>query len=161
MTSKNGYAAGTSVPVERSKAELDRILHRVGADERGIINQSGFVTVAFRLEGVTVRLRVPLKPIDEVASEANLDPPRGWKGWTPAKRRSWCEREAEQVERERWRVLVLLCKAKLEAVALGHTTVKREFLHDIVVKGGRTVGEVILGQLEAEKSPTLLLGSGR
>lgn len=155
------YASGTSVPVERSKAELDRILQKVGADERGIINQGGAVTVAFRLDGVTVRLRVPMKPATEIASEANVDPPHGWKGWTPAKRQAWCERTADQVERERWRVLVLLCKAKLEAIALGHTTVRREFLHDVVVKGGRTVGEVILGQLEAEKSPTLLLGSGR
>ena len=43
--------------------------------------------------------------------------------------------------RRRWRVLVLLVKAKLEAVASGETSVRDEFMANIVLLDGRTMGE--------------------
>lgn len=55
----------------------------------------------------------------------------------------------EQAVRQRWRALALVVKAKLEAVEAGISTVEREFLADITLPGGTTVGEWATPQLAA------------
>lgn len=69
--------------------------------------------------------------------------PPGWWRKGDAYRAEWCRRRVDQVARERWRALVLLVKAKLELVALGISTVEREFLADIALPDGRTVHEAM------------------
>jgi len=49
----------------------------------------------------------------------------------------------ENERRQRWRVMVMVTKAKLEAVACGISTIEREFLSDIVLPDGRTVAETM------------------
>jgi hypothetical protein len=73
----------------------------------------------------------------------------------------WVEAE----ERRRWRAQLLLIKAKLEMIATGTTTVEREFLADMLMPNGSTVGSQALPALarayETGKMPSLLaLGSG-
>jgi hypothetical protein len=63
-------------------------------------------------------------------------------------RREDRNRNAEQVEREHWRALLLLVKAKLEFVAGGLSTVEREFLAHVVLPNGSTVGDEIAPRLE-------------
>lgn len=160
------YAHGTTVTTERSRAELDRILAKAGADERGFVTNPGLVQVGFKIHGIPVRIGVQHRMPREIFDEAHAnfiagDGVHGWKSWTQAKRNAWAEKQADQEERERWRVLVLLVKAKLEAIELGYSTVEREFLADIVAKDGRTVGEYIIDQLADRKAPTLMLGDGR
>jgi hypothetical protein len=53
-----------------------------------------------------------------------------------------------QEERQRWRALVLVVKAKLEAVESGITTFEEEFLAHVVIADGSTVGEWMAPQLE-------------
>ena len=53
-----------------------------------------------------------------------------------------------QDERRRWRALVLVVKAKLEAVESGITTFEDEFLAHIVLPDNRTVTEWLKPQLE-------------
>jgi hypothetical protein len=53
----------------------------------------------------------------------------------------------EQGCRARWRQLYLLVKAKIEAVSIGLSTVEREFLADVYLPDGRTVGEALAPQL--------------
>ncbi len=70
----------------------------------------------------------------------------------------------DQACRERWRQLVLLVKAKLEAIALGLSTVEREFLADVYLPDGRTVHQALQdGLVEMYKSGTLppMLGPAR
>lgn len=55
----------------------------------------------------------------------------------------------EQACRSRWRALYLIIKAKLEAVDSGISTIEREFLYDIVLPDGKTVGEYMAPQIEA------------
>ena len=45
------YASGTSVPVERSRAELETLLAKHGADQRGIATDDtrGVATITFRI----------------------------------------------------------------------------------------------------------------
>lgn len=53
-----------------------------------------------------------------------------------------------QDERRLRRLLVLLVKAKLEAVREGASTIEREFLSDTVLWGGQTVAEALTPQIE-------------
>jgi len=150
------YAKGTSVPVERSKAELDRLLSRAGATQRliGSDDEHGVAFAAFSLTGRQVRLRVPL-------------PRRGEPRFVNRPGSSWrqrpkadAERAWDQAVRERWRGLVLLVKAKLEAIGLGVSTPEREFMADIALPDGRTVHQALAEQLELAylngKMPPLL-----
>lgn len=73
--------------------------------------------------------------------------------------------DTPQEERQRWRALLLVVKAKLEAVESGITTFEEEFLAHIVLPDNRTVGEWLEPQLEAAYNaggmPRLLMPGGR
>jgi hypothetical protein len=56
---------------------------------------------------------------------------------------TWIEAE----ERRRWRAQLLLVKAKLEMIATGDSTVEREFLADMLMPNGKTVGSQALPAL--------------
>jgi hypothetical protein len=53
-----------------------------------------------------------------------------------------------QRQRQRWRALVLVVKAKLEAVESGISTFEREFLADLMLPDGSTVGDFVKPQIE-------------
>lgn len=53
----------------------------------------------------------------------------------------------DQAVRSRWRALVLVIKAKLEAVATGIVTFEEEFLAHVVLPSGDTVGRWVEPQL--------------
>lgn len=135
MTLQARFASSTAVPVDRSRAELERLLRRYGADQFVSGWESGRAMVGFTIEGRSVRLEVPLP------SEADLSTKH-----RPSGSRA-LENAIAQVERQRWRALLLLVKAKLEAIALGIETLETAFLADIVVRGGKTVGELLRPQL--------------
>ncbi len=68
----------------------------------------------------------------------------------------------EPEERQRWRAVLLVIKAKLESVESGISTLEQEFLAWIVMPGGRTLGDHILPKLEqitqSGKLPSLMAG---
>lgn len=136
------FAADTTVPAERSRAEIDKMLQRAGATQRmmGSDDAGGFAFVVFGLVGRQVRLRVPLPKLN--SCEFDRDG-RGSRRTADARRRVW-----EQACRARWRALVLLLKAKLEAISLGLSTPEREFLADIFLPDGRTVYEFLADPLK-------------
>jgi len=149
------FAADTSVPVEKSKAEVDALLARAGASQRllGVDDEKGEAWVIFRLEQWQIRLAIPLPRPDEIRAQ-HKSPRRTWE---ETNRRAW-----EQTCRTRWRAMLLLVKAKLEAIELGISTVEREFLADIYLPDGRRMGEALSPQIaEAYATgtmPPLLLG---
>jgi hypothetical protein len=65
--------------------------------------------------------------------------------------------------RRRWRSLVLVIKAKLTAVEDGISTIEREFLADVLLADGTTLGEWAAPQLahvyEVGRMPELMPGS--
>jgi hypothetical protein len=143
------YAENTAVPVERSKTEIERILARYGADQFIYGTEPGRALIAFRAEGRQVRFVLPLPQLDD------FDGTLGQR-----------TKRYEQEQRRRWRALVLIVKAKLEAVETGIVTFEQEFLAHTVLPSGATVGEWMAPQLEAaytsgEMPPLLALGSGR
>lgn len=153
------YAKGTSVSVERSRAELGSILARYGAKNYvvGSDDDAGLAHIGFALEGHRVRLSIPLPKFDDFATHVD----RGRKivvPSTPERQR----KDFEQACRERWRAAVLMTKSKLELVQLGCSSFEREFLADVLLPDGRTVHEALREPLRSAeitgRMPRYLLG---
>lgn len=134
------YAENTSVPVERSRAELERILERYGADAFMYGWNPEGAAIQFRAHGRHVKFELPLPAKDEqrfwIHSRGRRTPEAALKEW-------------EQACRQRWRALTLVVKAKLEAVEAGITIFEDEFLAHIVLPNGQTAGEWMRPQVDA------------
>jgi hypothetical protein len=138
------YAKGTSVSVERSKAELDTLLGKHGAVQRAIMHDepAGFAAVVFVLRGRKYKIEVPMPTPASALPKAGAEP-RGWSTWEASRRTHWASSQWEQACRERWRGLLLLVKAKLEIVRMGVSTFEREFLADLLLPDGQTAHQTI------------------
>lgn len=152
------YAAETKVPVERSQNELVTLLKKHGATAHAFGVEDGVARVMFQLGGRRVRFELSVPNPDHFLS----DIPRNIRH---AHRRDWLNRKAEQAERQRWRALVLVCKAKLELIAEGMGTVETEFMANIVLPNNQLVGEWLAPQIESayanKKMPPLLPGASK
>lgn len=62
------------------------------------------------------------------------------------------EPQSEQAKRQKWRALLLLVKAKLEAVDAKIVTFEEAFLSDIVMSDGKTVWERVRDPIALEYS---------
>lgn len=147
-TTKN-YAAGTKVTVERSRAELDSLLSKHGATSRGIQcnDAEGIAMVAFIIHGHKYRIELPLPKL--TLNVVVKEQPRGWDSWSSSRRSDYATKTWQQACRERWRALVLTVKAKLEIIAIGVSSVEREFLADMVLENGATLHQQLGQALEA------------
>ena len=137
------YAANTSVSVERSRAEIESILSKYGANKFAYFSEDTKACIAFEISGKRIRFLLPLpdKREDQFKyrkhySSRKLNTPGQQHG-------AW-----EQACRQRWRALALAVKAKLEWVETGIVTVEEEFLPYIVTANGKTVAEMVMPQLE-------------
>jgi len=151
------YAENTSVLVSRSRAEIEAVVSRYGAERFASMLESGRAAILFEANGKRVQFELPLPDKKDFI----LKPYRG-----RHKERTLEEIETawEQACRQRWRALALVVKAKLEAVESGITTFEDEFLAHIVLPDGKTVGRWFKPQLEAayqNKKMPPLLGDGR
>lgn len=134
------YAEGTTVPVEKTRADLEALLRKHGASSVAVgWDEKLGARILFRLADRFVQLSVPLPD--------------------PRTYRKPPQREAE--ERRLWRSRLLIVKAKLELIGGGETTVEREFLADLVLPNGATVGETaapaIAAAYESGQMPRSLL----
>jgi hypothetical protein len=155
MKAPRRFAENTDVSAERSRSELDQLLGKFGATQRAtyVDDDLGTAAVQFRMSGRMVRLEV------KVARITSAPINRG--GVSTA---DWIKARNEQLERSAWRRLVLVVKAKLELIADGGSTFDREFLADILLPDGRTVGKALTPTLDEAYStgdmPRFLLGTG-
>lgn len=145
------YAAETSVPVEKSRAEIEKILMRYGATSFAYFTSADRASIAFeaRDRRIVFNLPMPSRALKEFTHHS-----RGPR--TPvAALAAW-----EQACRQRWRALALAIKAKLEAVDVGITTFEDEFLAHIMLPNGDTVGSWMKPQIalayERREMPPLL-----
>jgi hypothetical protein len=151
------YAQDTVVSVEKSRAEIERILQRYGATKFMYGCDTAKAVICFEAKAKMVKFELPLPDRSD----------RRFK-YTEHRRRVRTDDEAykawEQACRTRWRALALCVKAKLEAVSSGITTFESEFLAHFVMPNGKTLGEVAIPQLEAAvlngQMPQLLIGNG-
>jgi hypothetical protein len=128
------YAEGTIVSVARSQEEIQRLVRKHGARKVGTYTDDDAAVVTFQTNDRTVKFRIPMPgPKDPrvVAAAAKIH----------RDRESALDRALEAEERRRWRALVLVIKARLEAVAEGVETFDEAFLAHIVTPGGATILE--------------------
>jgi hypothetical protein len=144
------YAQSTSVSSDKTRAEIDHCLTRYGATGFMYGWQGDAALIAFAMRGRSVKFLLPLPAkSDHQFTHHSFGPHK-----PEAALAQW-----EQACRQRWRALALCIKAKLEAVECGITTFKHEFLAHFATPDGRTVGEVIIPQLnDATNPPLILLG---
>jgi hypothetical protein len=115
------YAAKTKVPAERTRSEIEELVRRHGATKFASAwdDVSGRAEIEFAIQGRRIRFAMQMPEADH----------------------------AQQV-RSRWRSLMLAIRAKLESVKTGIETFDEAFLAHVVMKDGRTFGEITLKQLE-------------
>jgi hypothetical protein len=139
------YAKQTNVPVEKTRTEIERTLMRYGATGFMYGYDGSRAMIAFQMTGRRVRLNLGLPGRGErefMYKKVNQ--------YNYGKRRTAAEQEAawEQACRQKWRALLLVIKAKLEAVEAGITTLDDEFLAGVMLPDGRTVGDWARPQIE-------------
>lgn len=127
------YAEGTTVPVDRSRAEIEHIVRKYGADQMN----SGWTTekavVMFRMKDRYIRVDMPL-----AIAGVTLD----------KRRYKMSQNQVDQENRRRWRALVLYIKAKLESVDSGIVSFEQAFMAHIILPNKQTVGEYMQPQIE-------------
>lgn len=148
------YASATSVSVERSRAEIESLLRKHGATGFAYAWQESSARIEFMLHNRHLRFELVLP---DPADRAFAQTPGGRRTRRPEDR----ERAWEQACRSSWRALLLIIKAKLEAIAIGVSVFEQEFLAFIVTRDGRTVADIVVPQLAANASSRLMLTAGR
>lgn len=149
------YAEGTTVAIEKSLAEIVRLVKKAGADHVAQYEEPERLTVQFFVAERTIRFQVALPPVSGM-------PTRNGRGstLTGEQRRE----KAAQAARQRARALLLVIKAKLESVESGVETFEQAFLPNIVLSNGDTVFERIAQPVALEYASgsrmTLLAGPG-
>lgn len=135
------YAQDTQVSADKSKAEIERLLTKYGADQFASGWAANTAKVMFRFNGKLIRFTLPMPDKKDRAFTHTTG-----RGYTRSEDEAY--REWEQACRQRWRALALVVKAKLEAVESGITTFEEEFLAHIVLPSGQTLGETVMPQVE-------------
>lgn len=149
------YASQTEVAPDRSRAEIERTLVRYGATKFMYGWEDDMAAVAFEMKGRRLRFTLPLPDRAEF-SRTPQGKPRAATAVTTA---------YDQAVRQRWRALSLAIKAKLESVEAGIEQFEEAFMAQIVLPGGKSVGEWMVPQihhayLNNTMPPLLGLGSG-
>lgn len=159
------YAENTTTPVASTRAEIRRLLENYGADQ--------FAEMEDRAEGThSMIVRIKGKYYKFAATRPDPEEFRQIKGSWQTRPLEEMRKKAEQEYMRRWRVLLLLLKAKLEASAgddtdqEGEATFRREFLPYALVDGNETMADRYLGEIdqfyESGRRPVpLLLPDGR
>lgn len=147
------YAADTAVPVDRTRTEIERLLGKYESTGFGYLSQGDAQVIVFEIGRRQVYMQLPMP--DRADREFTHTPTGRLRSVTEA------GRAYDQAVRARWRALLLIIKAKMEAVNAGVTTIEREFLADIALPNGQTVGQFLAPQLQAAyggEMPALLPG---
>lgn len=134
------YAQNTTVTVEKSRMEIERLITKYGADQFmsgfSLAERSAFVT--FKLENRFLRFDLTLPEKDEFKrSEGGR-----------ARTKDQAEKAWEQACRQLWRALKLAIHAKLEAWECGLYSFDRIFLGDILLPNNMTMADMYEPQIE-------------
>jgi len=130
------FAKNTKVSVLKTQAEIQALLLTKGATQFALDWEKQ--KILFNLKGKIVRFGVPkpnrkdfeLTPTGRERTEISID------------------EFYFQAMKQRWRQLLLVIKAKIEAIEVGITTMEEEFLSYFVTHTGQTIGEKLIPQLD-------------
>lgn len=153
------YASTTTVSVEKTISEIHGVVAKYKAEGFGFAFEDNKTGVYFRIKGSDsqpISVRIVLE-VPHPGHKMFLHDGRN-------RRRTAAQimRAHEQVRRSRHRSLLMIIRAKLEAVSAGISTVEREFLADTVAADGRTIAQHVQEQkhLLAQAGSRLLLPGG-
>ena len=126
------------MPVERSRAEIEKLLsrHRCTKFMAGVDHEAHRATVQFQAHNRIVKFEIDLP---------NPSDPKFRKMKNSYLQRSTTgvQKAVEQEERTKWRALLLVIKAKLEAVESHIATFEDEFLAHVLLPNQQTVAQYI------------------
>lgn len=134
MATTRKYAEGTGTSVSKSREEIERTLKRYGAHGFMYGDTGGVAAVMFEMgeRRYRIELRYP-RETDFIG---------------PQRRTQAALKAAQEAEVKRmWRALLMIIKAKLEAVKSKITTVEDEFLSSTVMVNNQVVKEWIGPQI--------------
>jgi hypothetical protein len=130
----------SKISPRETRDQIEAVLERYGADgfQYAVDRRAHRAAIAFRVDRRVVRLTVQLPDPDgpEFTTKSGG-------------KRVQAKQSYDRIVRQRWRALLLIVRAKLEAILCGVTTFDDEFLANIVMAGGRTLGEHVAPQLDA------------
>jgi hypothetical protein len=127
------FAETTSVPVERTRAEIEKIVRAHGATAFASGWQGPKATIEFIAHERRIRFALTLPSADDRKfTHINTWRERA----TTQATKMW-----EQAVRSHWRCLLLIIKGKLEAAESGIETFEDAFMAHIVLPSGMTVSE--------------------
>lgn len=135
------YAATTSVAFEKSVSEIVTLVRKAGAQQIGQMEDTDWFTVGFKLEDRAIKFTITFPSLDDMPKYNGRQ-----QFLTTAQRQD----RLDQAKRQRGRALLLVIKAKLEAVESHIETVEEAFLAHIVLADGRTVYERAKEQIALE-----------
>lgn len=115
------FAENTKVPIGRTQDEIKKILSKHGAT--GFVFGENQNTAMLMFDMASRRIKIAIKlpqPPSPNATQSSI-------------------KTYEQIKRSKWRCLLLVVKAKLEAVESGITSLEHEFMANILLPNGKTV----------------------
>lgn len=129
------YASRTKVSAAQSATDILKVLTRYGADSTMQGQSKSGAIVAFEMAGRRIKFEMPLPDPDDgefTLTECGYD-------------RSAIAADAayKKAIRQRWRALLLVITAKLEAVESGAVSFEDEFLAQTMLPNGRSVSQEI------------------
>ncbi len=148
------YAQNTSVSEVQSRIEIERLIRKhCGRDAAfSFGSMAGKAAIVFTAHGRQIKFEIPLPTREEAIAKAG----RKYRGEiirnaTDSQAKAWLDQE----DRRRWRCMLLIIKAKFEAVEMKlelaeseeerASIFEQEFLACIVSPSGQTVYEAIQG----------------
>lgn len=134
------YAEGTSVSSELSRLDIEKTLIRYGATDFAYAITGDKAMIAFIIKGIQIKYLLPLP--DKTSRPFTHTAARGTLRSAESAQKEW-----EQACRQRWRALLLVIKAKLEAVECGISCLEDEFMANVVLPDGQTVGNFMRPQI--------------
>lgn len=152
------YAKNTQVSVAKSKLEIEKTLVRYGATGfySGWQESPPASSIGFALDGRTMRIDMPMP---DIKSREFTHDHNNYMRSKDKTREKW-----EQAQRQRWRALLLIIKAKLEYIECELSTVDKEFMADVILPNGQRVADVVLDKIAdaylTGKMPMLLPAYG-
>lgn len=129
------YASRTRVSAEKSATDIMKVLRRYGAESTMQGHSKRAAIIAFEMAGRRIKFEMPLPDPDD--GEFTLTE-CGYDRSEPAAFAAY-----EKCVRQRWRALLLIITAKLEAVEAGAVSFEDEFLAQTMLPNGRSVSQEI------------------
>jgi len=137
------YAEKTSVSSSKSRAEIEKLLTNYGASEFAYGWGKDHAIIGFKMENRKVKYLLPLpaKDSNEVVYTNHA--------YRKQRSKESQEKAFEQLARTKWRALFIVLKAKFVAIEAGITCFEDEFMANILLPNGKTVGTLMKPQIES------------